>query len=390
MDFELNDYQSFYSFVDIEKYLFLNKLTDAVLLESTPLDQIRQGLMRIAIVEKLFSIEEAVNFCINENKIIELRDYLKEYFVKKRVVSEFLKKEKVSHKDFVSQIGKVFSEHLLFDDSSKVCLANQYGFAAFQRGETLAETDTLRVVEVNNWKESSTELLMFYGFNDERYQKEFFIQKKPIELLSFVFKELLHKDLHDSFQCDWSSTQLVKEIQSLPVDITVEEIENSCYEFLIGHELGHFFVYKNAEPIKDLILSSGYDLEDAYLAEFPSEFDFNSWKRVKSGTPSLRDVTFLYGDLFSNITMYSGGISNPSLVALRAFNWWLSSPPSLKKRPRGNIVFLAYSYTSNFDLLLGKLREIIDSIKENPKMTADLMLKLEFESWKMLQERFRK
>lgn len=381
--------ERFATTVDTERYCYLRSLSGSDISNSGPLDLPRKSIVRIAVAENICTVAEAVEIGIQRGESEMLKDALLNHYQGKLCIphpEDAIKR--ASYQQFLQGLVEEFpAQQLRKPLQNSIILANEYGRAIFTRGASSHSQGSLRITEIDAWGLADSQILMFYGFNDRDYPNEFFIQKRPIEVLAQVFCSLAQHGIHPNVPHAWWDVKIGQELMSLPTpSLNHHEIQGLCEEFLIAHELGHTFRYKGCQPIIDLAQAAGFSPTDLYMADFPTARDMNAWKRVVAAQHTLRDVTFLLGDMLANMTILIGGLPQNTITALRAFNWWLVTPPTSLSRPRGNITFMVYSALRKPIEILPKLAAIFSSVRTAPQRTAQLMQELELESWNILLE----
>ena len=154
----------------------------------------------------------------------------------------------------------------------------------------------------------------------------------------------------------------------------------------MAHEAGHSYSFDGNSALMQLLAAMGYSGQDLYQPDFPTAYDLSAWARLRRGQGSIRDVTFVFGDLLANLSALLGGIEPGMRCVMRAFNWWLLREPRDGVCPRGNVSMLLYSALGGPPLaeLLSDLEQIFGLARKDSAKAAQHMQDLERRSWNAL------
>jgi hypothetical protein len=266
-----------------------------------------------------------------------------------------------------------------------VSFANRFGFAVYPIANDFSWQGA-RFMELANVDKASIGAMMFYGFN-LALEETFYLLTIPIRILAYTFylygkhglpKGVCHKPWHDRIQ---------KEVRWLiATNDRPEHVYQHTRRMLMAHEIGHTYAFCDVSPIPDIVHKVGGNVHELYRANFPDQRDLLAWNRLQDGTGSLRDLSFLLGDLFANITVLRGGIDDNTLSVMRAFHWWLVHPPCTGERPRGNVTFLQASIGQTQTLeVLRLLEEVVAALNVDPRRAAKQMIRMDDLNWSKLK-----
>ncbi len=241
-----------------------------------------------------------------------------------------------------------------------VVVDNPFALAAFRRGNS----ETVCGVEIEYLDDddiASTGALMYYGFSLGQNRRSL-IQMRPLRVLALTLQCYARLGCPPRCGAAWREHHICSEIQRFV------ELAKPGYAFLedvrqmiVLHEVGHHSYFSDGGLISKVLERFGVGEEDLYRPSFPSYEDLGSWRRIRAGSGSIRDVLFILGDFLANLSAVIANVSSPNLIyVFRTFHWWLLFPPSPKRRTRGISWFLSLTSDGNIDQ--PKLEETLDSV----------------------------
>lgn len=302
------------------------------------------------------------------------------------------------YKDFIkinNEINLVEARKKITDEFKKIIedsplnqelyFANKFGFAIFPELKVEPAEYGL-IAKILDTQFTSVGGLMYYGFNF-RDHPIYYYQILPIEVLTATLYLYAKETSPITASKEWWAMSVYKEMSSLPESFKNHRaLSKLTLEVLELHEQGHSLCVNGDMSLYHFLKTLGVKDQDIYKTEFATDDDLKSWERIKEGSCSPKDVCFLLGDFLANISALLAGMSEQTVLIMRAFNWGISMPPSPNRRPRGKISFLRYSLDKDFEHLFSKLEKIFIAAKKYPKETRQAIQEMELESWHKLEE----
>lgn len=283
----------------------------------------------------------------------------------------FSEKIKISN-EFLNLIkNSSWSNHLYF--------SNRFGFGIFPDRDYSDRITNARLVSSGG--------LMFYGFNVGKQANSYY-QMNSIRILA---NTLLAYSMHDSYRLptmskEWWLLCPYQEMISLSPHLkNFDSILELTLRFLEFHEQGHGFCVNNDKSFYNFLKSMGISDDDLYKNDFPDDDELKSWQRMKKGNINVKDVCFLFGDLFANLAVIFSNIDSETLKVLRAFIWGITPAPGPNRRPRGNVCFIRYAIDKDFNHLCKYLEKIFFLAKKASPQTLNVMQDMEKECFTKLK-----
>lgn len=380
-----------------DRLAYLESIQLADLRECMLLDLPHQSILRIAASKLNIDLFELVSEYFHDSRFRE--SLLKEILddarrstgsetdalgcIKVRVQSG------LGHTSFATHVKLFDVLRRKLQNNEYVSFANRFGFAAYHLQPGFSWNGGY-FIELNDLSLSSIGAMMFYGFNVGK-TSTLFLLTIPIRILAYTLYLYGKNGLPEGIRHQPWHLEIHREINRL-VDACdhPEFVYRHTRHMLMAHEIGHSYSYCDVSPILDIVREAGGDVEELYKGDFPTDSDLNAWARLQAGTGTLRDVSFLFGDLFANLTAIMGGLDNHSLGVMRAFHWWLTRPPKTGQRPRGNVTFLVASCSDPLERsrVLKQLKDIITALYINPTKAADQMSRMEILTWRKVERQF--
>lgn len=382
------------SLVLLERFIYLNKIDKTALISENLLDRhLHQIILRISyesdkenfqyrLQSYFLSYQKRIEIldeiiAITQEELYEVYPYYKNFLSIHEDLSSA--REKITI-EFKKIIEKSFLSHELH-------FTNRYGFAVFPDIK-FESKDYGLIANILNSHFASIGALMYYGFNLSPYPL-YCYQIPSVSVLAATLYVYGQESVPVGNHHDWWAFGAQKEIWRLnSASKNHDAILKATQSVFELHEQGHDLSVNGDRTLYYFLKSIGVQDEDLYRTDFATEYDLKSWKRIQEGRGCFKDICFILGDFLANMAAIISGIAPEEVQIMRAINWGISSPPDLKKRPRGKLSFLRYSLNKDFDDLFSSLERIFDASRKSPDKTAQEIYDMDFKSWQILEEHY--